>query len=149
RRLGCRSPQREEGGACVTMLPDEFIDLEPFAEKWCLATEPQRYAMRLSTGMVEIRAFYDTMAPRVAAAIDYCDRFPLEAMPPPVAHLMPLLCPFITASSPVGVGAQPRVPAGGPASPPSVQGPVRGAGRSSCAPPVGWTAGPVSPPPPP
>lgn len=108
----------------MTMLPDEFIDLEPFAEKWCLATEPERYAMRLSTGMVEIRAFYDTMAPRVAAAIDYCDRFPLEAMPQPVVNLMRLLYSFINVSFPVEVWGQPRVPDSGSASFPCVQEPV-------------------------
>jgi len=28
----------------TTLLPSEFSDLEPFAAKWCLATERERYA---------------------------------------------------------------------------------------------------------
>lgn len=33
----------------IPMLPNEFAALEPFAPKWYLATETERYAMRLST----------------------------------------------------------------------------------------------------
>src|SRR5262245_49592710 len=100
----------------MTMLPDEFVDLEPFAEKWCLATEAERYAMRLSTSMYEMHAFYDAVAPRGAAAIDHCDRFPLDAMPEAVVHLMHLLYSFIIVSFPVEVWSQPRVPDSGSAS---------------------------------
>ena len=32
------------------MLPAEFADLEPFADKWCLATERERYATRYVPG---------------------------------------------------------------------------------------------------
>ena len=48
----------------MTMLPGEFADLEPFAEKWCLATEPERYETRLATAMPELQAFYDAIEPR-------------------------------------------------------------------------------------
>ena len=35
------------------LLPSEFSDLEPFAAKWSLATEQERYMERLSSSMDE------------------------------------------------------------------------------------------------
>jgi len=100
----------------VTRLPEEFTDLEAFAEKWCLATEPERYAERLAGSMVELQAFYDAMAPRAAAAIDYCDRYPLDDMPEPAVDLMHLIYSFINVSFPIEVWLQARVPDSGSAS---------------------------------
>ena len=51
----------------MTMMPEEFADLESFAEKWCLASEPERYATRLATSMPELQTFYDAMQARAAA----------------------------------------------------------------------------------
>jgi hypothetical protein len=99
----------------MTLLPDEFADLEPFAEKWCLATEPERYATRLASSMAELHAFYDAMQPRAAAAIDHCDRFPLDAMPETVVNLMHLVYSFVNVSFPIEVWLQPRVPDSGSA----------------------------------
>jgi hypothetical protein len=100
----------------MTLMPDEFDDLERFAAKWCLATEPERYATRLATSMPELQQFYDAMSPRVAVAIDYCDQFPLDDMPDTVVNLMHLVYSFINVSFPVEVWLQPRVPDSGSAS---------------------------------
>jgi hypothetical protein len=97
------------------LLPSEFGDLEPYADRWCLATEPERYAMRLASSMAELQEFYDAMAPRVGAAIDYCDRYPLDDMPESVVNLMHLIYSFINAAFPVEVWLQPRVPDSGSA----------------------------------
>ena len=99
----------------MTLLPDEFADLELFAERWCLGTEPERYAARLASSMVELEAFYDAMAPRAAAAIDFCDRYALDDLPEPVARLMQLIYSFVNVSFPVEVWLQPRVPDSGSA----------------------------------
>jgi hypothetical protein len=99
----------------MTMLPDEFADLEPFAAKWCLATEPERFETRLATPMPELQAFYDAVQPRAAAAIDYCDRFAFDDMPDAAVSLMHLLYSFINVSFPVEVWRQPRVPDSGSA----------------------------------
>ena len=99
----------------MTLLPDGFADLEPFAEKWCLATEPERYSARLACSMPELQAFYDAVKPRAAAAIDYCDRFALDDMPETVVNLMHLIYSFINVSFPVEVWTQPRVPDSGSA----------------------------------
>jgi hypothetical protein len=99
----------------MTMLPEEFADLEPFAARWCLATEPQRYAARLASSMQELEAFYGAMAPRAAAAIDFCDGYALDDMPEPVTNLMRLIYSFVNVSFPVEVWLQPRVPDSGSA----------------------------------
>ena len=65
----------------MSTLPPGFADLQPFAEQWCLATEPERYEMRLATPMPDIQAFYDAVAPRAEAAMAYCDQFPYPDLP--------------------------------------------------------------------
>ena len=100
----------------MSLLPAEFADLEPYAAKWCLPTEPERYAVRLATPMPELQQLYDVVEPRAAAAIDYCDRFELNAMPEPARNLMHLLYSFINVSFPVEVWGQPRVPDSGSVS---------------------------------
>ena len=59
--------------AAVTKLPAEFADLEPYLE-WDLATEPERYAKRLSSTMAEMQGFYDAAFPRLNDVIAYCDK---------------------------------------------------------------------------
>jgi hypothetical protein len=108
----------------MTMLPDEFADLEPFAATWCLATEPQRYARRLASSMAELQRFYEAVEPRAAAAIDHCDQYPLDAMPDAVVNLMHLLYSFVNVSFPVEVWLQPRVPDSGATSFPCTVEPV-------------------------
>ncbi len=53
RRLGRRVPGATHAGGGVTMsetrLPSAFAELEPYAEKWCLATEAERWDMRMAT----------------------------------------------------------------------------------------------------
>ena len=46
------------------LLPPQFSSVEPFAKRWCLASEPERYAQRLASTMEEMQAFYDALFPR-------------------------------------------------------------------------------------
>ena len=96
-------------------LPAEFSDLEPYAD-WALRTEAERYAKRLASSMDEIQAFYDASFPRLEAAIEYCDRFPLDDLPEDAEHLLWLCYSLVNASFPVEVWRQPRVPDSGAAS---------------------------------
>jgi hypothetical protein len=98
------------------MLPKEFDDLERYAADWCLATETERYARRLASSMGEIQAFYDAITPRAEAAIAYCDRFALDAMPQDALNLLHLMYSMITVSFPVEAWGQPRVPDSGAAT---------------------------------
>ncbi len=90
------------------MLPSEFAELEPFATKWCLQTEAERYAERLASTMAEIQAFYDASFPRVRDAMAHLDRFSLHDLPEPELALH-LVYSLIMVSLPVEVWRQPRV----------------------------------------
>jgi hypothetical protein len=96
----------------TAMLPTEFADLEPFAA-WCLPSESQRYAKRLDSSMVEMKAFYDAVTPRAEEALSYCDKFALDDLPDDVQNLMHLLYSMIMVSFPVECWKQPRVPDSG------------------------------------
>lgn len=106
-----------------TMLPAEFSDLEPFAEKWCRAEEPDRWAVRMSTPMPEIQAFYDAITARAEEAIAYCDKFPLDEMPEDAHNLLYMLYSMVTISFPVECWGQPRIPDTGAAELDLVSGP--------------------------
>ncbi len=98
------------------MLPDQFGDLEPFAAKWCLATEPERYNTRIATPIQEMRAFYDAVTPRAEAAMEYLEQFALDQLPEEGLNLLHLLYSMIEVSFPIEVWHQPRVPDSGSAS---------------------------------
>jgi hypothetical protein len=99
----------------MSVLPTEFADLERFSQ-WCLATEPERYAMRLATPMSEMQAFYDAITPRAEEAISFCDKFPLDDLPEDVLNLMHLLYSMIMVSFPIECWKQARVPDSGAAT---------------------------------
>ena len=98
------------------LLPAEFADLEPYAARWCLATEHERYTTRLASTMTDMQAFYDAITPRAEAAISYCDGFPLDNLPTEVENLLHLLYSMVQISFPVEAWRQPRVPDTGAAS---------------------------------
>jgi len=97
------------------MLPTEFADLEPFAAKWSLPTEHERYATRLASSMDEMQAFYDVCFPRAEAAIEYLDQFPLDELPDDARNLMRVLYSLISISFAVEAWRQPHVPDSGAA----------------------------------
>ena len=96
-------------------LPADFVDLEPFAA-WSLTTERERYAKRLASTMDELQAFYDAVFPRLDDALSYLDDYPLDALPEDAKHLLWLCSSLVTASFPVEVWRQPRVPDSGASS---------------------------------
>lgn len=91
-------------------LPAEFSDLEPFAAVWCLPTEGERWARRMTTSIDDMRLFYDTAFPRMGAILAACDEFPLEALPEETEHLLQLALSFVMVSFPVEVWNQPQIP---------------------------------------
>jgi hypothetical protein len=90
-------------------LPAEFADLEPWVARWCLPTEPERWARRLESSMDEMQAFYDAFFPRAEEAIAYCDRFPLDDLPADAERLLQLLHSLLMVSYAVEVWKQPEV----------------------------------------
>jgi hypothetical protein len=106
------------------MLPEEFADLEPFAGRWSLATEPERWEQRHASTIGEMRALYEAMFPRVEAALAYCDRYPLDALAPDARNLLHLVLSFVMVSFPVEVWNAPRIPDVGDAALHRVVSPV-------------------------
>ena len=100
----------------ATLLPPEFADLEPFAQEWCIPSEPERYAKRLASTMHELQAFYDAVFPRAEEAIAYLDEFPLDDLPDGALRLLKLLYSLIMVSFPIEIWRQPRIPDTGTAS---------------------------------
>jgi len=96
-------------------LPGEFSELEPFAATWCLPTERERFAQRMTSSMEDMQAFYDAFFPRAEEAIQYCEKFELDDMPDDAQHLLQLLYSLVMVSFPVEVWRQPHVPDSGAA----------------------------------
>ena len=94
----------------ATLLPSEFSDLEPFAAKWCLPTEHERYAARLASTMDEMQALYDAAMPRADAAMTYLDQTPLDELPADDVNLLYLLYSMVMVSFPIECWGQGRVP---------------------------------------
>jgi hypothetical protein len=99
----------------TNLLPADFADLEPYAD-WALPTERERYGKRIASTMDELQAFYDAAFLRLEDAMDYLDQFPLDALPEDATRLLRLYCALVTASFPVEVWRQPRVPDSGASS---------------------------------
>ena len=99
----------------MSILPTEFVDLEPFAE-WAIPTERARYAKRLSSTMDELQAFYDAALPRMDAAVAYLEQFDVNGLPDDGKRLLWLYCSLVTVSFPVEVWRQPKVPDSGSTS---------------------------------
>ena len=91
-------------------LPDEFSELERFADKWCKPTEDERWDVRLASGFDEVQDLYDAVAPRAQEAISFCDRYELDTMPEEAKNLVYLLCSLTEVSFPVECWRQVRVP---------------------------------------
>jgi hypothetical protein len=99
----------------MSALPNEFSDLESFAG-WALPSERERYAKRIKSTMDELQAFYDAAFPRMEDAVQYLDRYSLDAIPDDAQNLLWLYCALVTVSFPVEVWRQPRVPDSGASS---------------------------------
>lgn len=110
--------------ATKPLLPDQFVDLEPFAQQWCLPTEPERYDKRLASSMGELQAFYDVFFPRLEEALTYCDQYPLDALPDQALNLMYLLYSLVAVSFSVEAWGQGRIPDTGASSLPCLVEPV-------------------------
>jgi hypothetical protein len=94
----------------MSMLPKEFADLEPYAEKWSLATERERWDTRMACSIEELQEFYDAIFPHVEEAMAYCDKFPLDKMPADAVNLLRMVYSFVLISFPVELWRQPYVP---------------------------------------
>jgi hypothetical protein len=96
------SPREEQ--TAERLLPSEFADLEPLAATWGLSTEQARQARRVTSELDAVRAFYETMLPRMPAVFAYFDRIPhgdLDRLSPDQRRLYQLAAAFYEASHPI------------------------------------------------
>jgi hypothetical protein len=91
----------------VSTLPAAFAELEVFADAWCLATEPERWARRIATSVEEMQRFYDACFPRAEEAIRYCDQYTLDHLPDDATRLLQMLHSLALVSFVVEVWRQP------------------------------------------
>ena len=96
----------------ANLLPQQFKDLEAFAAKWALATEPERVKKRCSSSIEEIKSFYDAMFPRLEAVIEHLNQFSLNELPETEKRLLYLAFSFAEISLSVEVFGEPGVPYG-------------------------------------
>lgn len=89
------------------MLPSAFAELEIFAQKWCLATETERWNARIASTMPEMHEFYDAFFPRLEEAIEYCDKFPLDNLPDDALNLLYMIYSLIMVAMAVEIMHQP------------------------------------------
>jgi hypothetical protein len=92
----------------MTMLPSAFAELEQFAPTWCLATESERWAQRHASTMAELLTFYDAAFPHLEDATAYCDKFPLDDLPPEVLNLLFLVYSVVMVSMATEIFGQPK-----------------------------------------
>ena len=93
----------------MSLLPEEFADLEPLAEHWALATETERNRRRLASPMSEVQALYDTLLPRMEAVLSYLGQFPLDNLPEDAERLFQLTLSLAEVATAVENFKQPSV----------------------------------------
>ena len=96
-------------------LPEQFADLEPFAD-WALPSESDRFAKRLASTMDELQTFYDVAFPRLQDSVGYLKGVALDGISDEDRNLLWVFSSLVTVSFPVEVWRQPRVPDSGASS---------------------------------
>lgn len=97
-------------------LPDQFAELEPFAQRWCLATEAERWARRQASSIDEMQQLYEAVVPRYEELLTFIDRYPLDDLPDQARALLHLAESFVMVSFPVEVWNGSRIPDSGSAT---------------------------------
>jgi hypothetical protein len=100
----------------MPMLPAEFADLEPFAERWCLPTEPERWARRHASSIEEMRQLYEAVSARYEDVVAFVDRSGLDDLSDEARALLRLAQSFVMVSFPVEVWKRARIPDSGTAT---------------------------------
>lgn len=91
------------------LLPAEFAALEPFTA-WAIPTMEGRIQKRATAPFDDAKAFYDAIFPRIAAVLDYLDRFDLHAMPDDARRLSYLALSLVEISPAIEMFGQMAVP---------------------------------------
>ncbi|MGE4056430.1 MAG: hypothetical protein AB7F99_16705, partial [Vicinamibacterales bacterium] len=92
----------------MSLLPDQFADLEPLAGRWSLATETQRSRHRLASSMEDMAAFAQALLPQLDRIFAYLDQFPLDKMPEEARRLFYLTLSLAEVAPALETYGQPR-----------------------------------------
>lgn len=82
----------------MSLLPEGYEALEPFAADWSLPTAAERAAKRGDATPEQRKAFYDAALPLAGAALAALDAKPLEALSEKEQRLLNLLLTFAHVS---------------------------------------------------
>lgn len=77
--------------SAATSLPADFAGLEPFVERWALATTAERAARRTASTPEQREAFFAAAAPLLDPALDRLDGIALGAFAAEDQRLMDLM----------------------------------------------------------
>lgn len=91
------------------LLPSGFEALEPFVADWALEDAVARMTKRQSSGMEEIRGFYDAMLPMGEPALTYLRQFQLGELPAEAERLLKLMLSLAEMAPAVEWYDNPRV----------------------------------------
>ena len=105
------------------VFPADFADLEPYAD-WAIPTERARYEKRMASSMEELQTFYDAVFPRLVESTDYLKKVEMDGISEEDQRLLWLFSSLVTASFPVEVWRQTRVPDSGASAFDAVDEPV-------------------------
>lgn len=87
----------------MSLLPEGYGALEPFAADWALPTAAERAAKRGNAAPEQRKAFYDAALPLAGAALTGLDAKPLEALNVQEQRLLNVLLTFAHVSLAVEV----------------------------------------------
>ena len=90
-------------------LPEQFSDLQPFAE-WAQPDVRSRWNKRLGSTIEELQALYNALLPRMEAIGSYLDGFSLNELPEKEANLIHLGAAFMEAAIAVELFDMPDEP---------------------------------------
>ena len=73
------------------ILPAEFSQLEPFVDRWAVATMAGRLRLRIESSAEDRRQFYEAILPAAEQALEYLGQFSLDELPPEASRLLQLM----------------------------------------------------------
>lgn len=73
------------------LLPPDFSDLERFVPDWAISGADARKCRRIASTRAERAEFYEGASPRLQPALEYLDRFPIDALDEQQTRLLDLM----------------------------------------------------------
>lgn len=106
--MSLQAKENVEVGTNAPLLPQGFEDLLEFVPEWVGETAQERWDIRASHKMGDIRYFYDKVLARAEDIVTHVDQFPLNELPAPTLRLYLLLLALAQAAMAVELHNQPR-----------------------------------------